>query len=144
MATIIQKLKSKKAQQMVEMALILPVIIMAIGIMITAAQLGFAKNTCQQAAYEGARKAVVMDNVPAARAAANDTAKAILNNGFGIDMATFTPTFSPQGGWTHGTHLHYSVKVNVKTLFPVLNTNFTASSSTPVTGNFVAMVERNK
>lgn len=137
---IINKIKSKKAQQMVEMAVVLPVIILCIGILITCGQLIFGKMTVQMAAYEGARKAVVISNANTAKNTAINASTQVLKNG--IAMQNYNFSFQ-HGGWSKGNYLTYTVSADVKTLFPVINTSFKANSTTNVKGHIVMMIERN-
>lgn len=135
----INKLKSKEGQQMVEMAIVLPVILLCIGILISAGQLFFAKMTCQMAAYEGARQAVVMDNRNSAKQTAINTSKRIMKNGIGVEGDSYSFNAS---SWNKGNHLTYTVSTNVKTLFPLISSNLEPYPSTPVKGNIVMMIER--
>lgn len=125
---------------MVEMALVLPVIILCIGILITAGQLIFAKMTCQMAAYEGARKAVVMSSYNEAKNTAINKSQEVLRNGIGLSNVSFE--FNAPS-WTKGNFLTYTVKAKVKTLFPVIGSDFTFKNESEVRGHIVLMIERN-
>jgi len=138
---IIKKLiKGKKGQQLVESAFVLPTIILCLGVLITSGQLIFAKLTCQLAAYEGARKAVVVDSYSQAKQIAMQKSAEVLKNGIALENAQYSFNAST---WKKGNYLDYTVSADVKTLFPVLGTNFTANSKTRVSGHIVMMIERN-
>lgn len=139
---IVRKIKKgKKGQQLVEMAFVLPVIILCLGVLITAGQLIFAKMTCQMAAYEGARKAVVVDNYYQAKQVAIQKSAEVLKNGIGLKNPQYVFNANP-GNWKKGNYLDYTVSADVKTLFPVPDTRFKANSTTRVSGHIVMMIER--
>lgn len=142
MGFIKKSIKNKKGQQMVEMAVVLPILIICLGVLITAGQLIFAKMTCQMAAYEGARKAVVIDDYYQAKQTAIQKSSEVLKNGIGLEDIQFNFGASP-GSWTKGNYLDYSVSANVRTLFPIPDSNFKANSKTRVSGRIVMMIERN-
>lgn len=127
---------------MVEMAFILPLVVFLVGMLITSAQLFYGKMTAQMAAYTGARAAIVMETKSQAKRIANEEASEILENGIGLVRAQDNFNFSV-GAWEQGSELTYTVTTHVKTLFPVINTEFKANTVTPVTGKIVMAVERN-
>lgn len=137
---VINKIKSKKAQQLVEMAVVMPVILICIGVLVTCGQLIFGKMTVQMAAYEGARKAVVLNSETTAKKTAINASSQVLKNG--IAMQNYKFSFQ-HGGWTKKNNLTYTVSADVKTLFPVINTSFKTNSTTTVKGHIVMMIERN-
>lgn len=145
MGKIVCKLKEKKAQGLVEMVMLLPVIVLCIGIIITSGQLIFAKMSTQQAAYEGARRAVVTSNYNTAKSLAISKSKEVMKNAIGVDQSSVKVNFgSSPANWKKPNNLTYSVSADVKTLFPVIGTNFKTNKKTTVTGSVVMMIERNQ
>ena len=138
-----KKIKSKKGQSMVEMALTLPLIIMCIGIIITSGQLFLGKITAQMAAYEGARTAIVIDDRNNAAFESQQRATDIMANAVGVEQETVNYIFQPHSSWTQGNYLEYSVEADVITLFPIPDSNFNLHSTTTVTGKINMMIERN-
>jgi Flp pilus assembly protein TadG len=142
MEFVIGKLKNKKGQGLVEMALILPILILCLGIIITAGQLLFAKMTVQMAAFEGGRSAVVQTNRSTAKTVANEKAKAVTKNGIGLENITYS--FDAPSSWKKGDTLTYTVTARIKTLFPLIGVDGKLFSNNPtVSGKVVVMVERN-
>lgn len=142
MAKYIHRLRNKKGQQLIEMVIVLPVIILCIGIIITAGQIIFAKMTCQLAAYEGARKAVVVENYSSAKSAASAKTNEMMKSAIGV--SNIKTTFgASSGGWKKPNLLTYTVQADVKTLFPVIGPSKKFSSTTTVKGSIVMMIERN-
>lgn len=138
------KVKNKKGQQLVELVVILPVIILCIGFLITSGQLIFAKMTCQLAAAEGARKAVVISNYNTAKNTAISNSKQIMKTAIGVNQNTIKTNFSASSGnWKKPNMLTYSVSADVKTLFPVIGPDFKFQDTTTVTGRITMMIERN-
>lgn len=139
-----KKVKGKKGQQLVELIVILPIIILCIGIIITSGQLVFAKMSCQLAAFEGARRAVVISNYNTAKNTAINRSKQIMKTAIGVDQSSVTTSFgASSSNWKKPNTLTYSVSANVKTLFPVIGPNFKFSNTTKVTGSIAMMIERN-
>lgn len=136
-------MRDKKGQQLVEMAVILPILILCIGVLITSGQLIFAKMTCQLAAFEGARRAVVISNYTTARNTAIARSKEIMKNAIGVNQSTVSTNFgSSPSAWKKPNNLTYTVSGDVKTLFPVLGPGFKFQETTRVSGSIVMMIER--
>lgn len=134
------KIKKKKGQQMVEFAVVLPVLVLCIGFIVTMGQYLFAKMTVQLAAYEGARKAVVVSSMSSAKTTAINNSKKILDTGIGL--SNYQYSFSAPS-WTKGSQLTYTVTANVKTLFPLIWQGNKFTGQPTVKGTIVMMVERN-
>lgn len=143
MGKIIRNIKNKKAQQLVEMAIILPVIIMCIGIIITSGQLIFAKMSCQLAAFEGARRAVVISNYNTAKNTAIQRSKDIMKTAIGVNQNSIKTSFGASPGtWKKPNILTYTVEAEVRTLFPVIGSNLKFSPTSKVSGYTAMMIER--
>lgn len=136
--SFIKYLKNKKGQGMLEGAIIMPLIVLCIGMVITAGQLMIGKMTCQIAAYEGCRKAIVQKNYNNAQNIAKSKSSQTLKNGIGLTNHSYNLS---NPSWRKGNLVSYTVKSNVKTLFPVLNTHFKTSTTTPVNGKITMMIE---
>jgi len=133
--------ESKKGQQMIEFAVVLPVIVFCMGLLVTFGQLIFARMVVQMAAYDGARSAVVMQSASSGRNAADDRARRALGNAIGMVEGSKQSTFS-HTGWSRGGLLTYSVSIRVRTLFPIINEDFQIGRETLIRGTSVTMVER--
>jgi len=139
-----RKVANKKGQQLVEMVVILPIIVLCIGIIITAGQLIFAKMACQLAAFEGARRAVVISNYNTAKNTAIAKSKEIMKTAIGVNQNTIKTSFGASANsWKKPNMLTYTVLADVNTLFPVIGPNYTFSGTTTVSGTIVMMIERN-
>jgi Flp pilus assembly protein TadG len=125
---------------MVEAAIIVPIIVLLLGCIVTFGQIIFGKQVVQQAAYEGARKAVVNTSAQAGRSIADSTAQAMLRQG--LALKNFRSSFTTNGPWKKGNLLTYTVTADAKTLFPIINSKFKPNSQTPVTGKITMMIER--
>jgi Flp pilus assembly protein TadG len=140
--TVLKRLKDKKGQSLVEMALILPVLILCLGLIITAGQLLYAKMTLQMAAFEGARGAVVQTNKNTAKTTADKKAKAVTANGIGLQNVNYSLT--APSSWKRGNEVTYTVTAQVKTLFPLIAIDGTNLVKNPtIKGTAVMMIERN-
>jgi len=133
--------KSKKGQQMVEFAIVLPIIVFCMGLLVTFGQLIFARMVVQTAAHDGARRAVVMADASSGRREADDRAAVALRNALGMVDGSKASTFN-HSGWSRGNLLTYSVTITVRQLFPIINEDFQLSRDTQITGTSVTMIER--
>ena len=88
-----KKVENKKGQQLVELIVILPIIILCIGIIITSGQLIFAKMACQLAAFEGARRAVVISNYTTAKNTAITRSKELMKTAIGVNQSSIKTNF---------------------------------------------------
>lgn len=132
---------NKKGQAMVEMAVVFGLIVMCIGIIVTTGQIVMNKNACLNAAFEGARVAVVQADKNTARSLAQSKASEILNrNSFGLVDPQFT---FDAGSWTKGNMLTCTVSGKVKVLFPIPGTDYKLHKLVPVQGTITMMIERN-
>lgn len=131
--------RSQKGQQLVEFALILPVIILCLGVIITAGQLLYGKMVCQMAAYEGARKAVVTPPSADPKSVAIEKAKDIISKN-GISLSFVGVDWKPDM-WKKGNLLDFAVTGSVRTLFPIPDTNFKFHTDVPVKGQIRMMIE---
>lgn len=136
----VRKMRNKSGQAMVETAAVLPIIVVLLGCIITFGQIMFGKQVVQQAAYEGARKAVVETNFHAGKSVADAIARDMVNQGFAL--RNFRSEFTTNGSWTKGNMLTYKVTAEAKTLFPIIGSSFTSSRLTPVSGVITMMIER--
>jgi len=134
-------LKNKKGQQMVEFAVVLPVIVLCMGLLVTFGQLIYARMVVQMAAYDGARRAVVMASPSAGRAEADDRARNTLRNAIGMVDGSKQSRFT-HSGWSRGGMLEYSVSIRVRTLFPLINDEFEIYNEMTISGTSVTMIER--
>lgn len=135
--------KIKKGQALVEMAIVLPVLLICIGIIITAGQIFFARMVVQMATYEGARIAVVQTTETEARRVARDRLHLVMANAIGVDNYNDIGGFSVSGGWNRGGTLTYSVTAYVRTLFPIPDSTFTFNSRTQIASRIAMRIERN-
>ncbi len=139
-----KKVENKKGQQLVELIVILPIIILCIGIIITSGQLIFAKMACQLAAFEGARRAVVISNYTTAKNTAITRSKELMKTAIGVNQSSIKTNFgASSASWKKPNILTYSVSADVKTLFPVIGPGFKFQDTTTVTGSIALMIERN-
>lgn len=138
---MIKKVFNKKGQQMVEFAVVLPIIILCMGILVTFGQLVYARMVVQAAAFDGARGAVVEPTASAGRNAADERAERTITNVLGKVEGSTRTTFSHQG-WSRGNLLTYTVFVRIAPLFPVINENLQFSREVELRGVSVNMIER--
>lgn len=132
-----RKIKDKKGQSLVETAIVLPILALLLTVIFSVGQLVNAQIVCNTAAYEGARKAVVIADPSQALATAQEIAvNHVKHNGIGLYNIKVTPKISDNGVWTKGNNLTYTVSANVDLLLGLLRHN------KPITGEITIMIER--
>jgi len=127
----------------VEMAIVMPVLLICIGIIITAGQIFFARMVVQMAAYEGARIAVVQETQSGGQSAARTRSNLVMANAIGVESHTDEGGFVVTGGWNRGGTLTYTVRAYARTLFPIPDTSFTFNSRTELRSRIAMRIERN-
>lgn len=136
-------IKSKKAQAMVEFALILPIVIVTIGILFTGGEMLFTKMALQMAAYEGARAGVTMPDASQGSTEARNKVKSFVS-----EKAAFIDSnnlvinaIDTSGAWKKGQPFKVTVSYDLPTPFPIPNTKWTNGSTSTITGEIQLAIE---
>ena len=114
------KCKDNRGQQLLEMCIALPVLIIIIGFLITGAQLMSAKLSTTHGCYEAARSAVVCTNYSDAKSNAVHVGEGMMNSALG-NVTAENIDLDLSGAWQKGNFLTCRIKSSVIPLFPVLS-----------------------
>lgn len=117
---IIRFVRGKRAQSMVEFALVMPILVFLIGGMLTGGQMLFTKLNMQMAVYEGGRIGVTQPNLSAATTEATNKVKSFLTNKSGlIQPNSVTVTTGAPSGWKKGANFTVKATYQATPIFPV-------------------------
>lgn len=129
---------SEKGAVLVEYVLTFPFVLLSIALVIMVGQLLTAKIMVENAAFQGARAAVVLADDMDARSDADKISKGITESVMGQIDGTFD-TAMTYNDWKKGEHIDYTVTTEVKPLFPMIG--LTGLDKIKVTGHMVMMIE---
>ena len=116
---MIKKIKDQSGQQLLELCIVLPILIIILGFLITGGQLSMAKLTATHGAYEAARGAVVCTGLNEAKAVANSIGTRMMDSALG-NVTADNIDLTVQGEWKKGNFLTCDIETKVTTLFPVI------------------------
>lgn len=110
------KFKNRKGQVMVEFVLVLGIYLFLMGFMITGFQIMHNKMVFNMAAYDGVRRAVVLNPLTDSYdiSGAKSDAKNILEHAIGVDNVEVKI-------YSHGDYFTSTVSGRVKYLFPIIS-----------------------
>lgn len=134
---MISKISNKKGQSLVELAVILPLIVMIIAFIVSAGQMFNAKALCQQAAYQAARTYVVSGNRTEAKKAGNEILKNVIGQ---MTPTSITEPINIQGSPSYGQIITVTASVELRTLFSFESIG--GGPKKPVTATASLMYER--
>jgi len=124
---------------MVELAVVLPVLIIILFGIVSFGQLYHAKITAVSAAHAAARKAATSGSFAVAKTDGGAAAKTVLNNAIGITNPK--ATISAPSGWGKGKLLTCKVSVDVNLIMP-LPLNGSWGTKKTITDTVVMRIEK--
>lgn len=123
-----RKIKKKKGSTLIETAFLLPFIYLLMGIIIVGGQFVINKEVLNSALYSAGRKAMLSADKNTATQVMKDNIAYMMKSGIGIEdnsknASTVDVTLDDGGNWQYGNNCNITVKIHMKTVFPVPDSN---------------------